>query len=103
MENRFLCVNINGIFISFLFSCRFSPCNPYVCGLHFFTNNGDDSERFEDLKQKISVLRNKGAFVKLSVGGQEWGNTVLSIKVSRKNNICAVWLAYFRKNIGIPN
>ncbi len=59
-------------------------CNPYICGLHIFQKDGIDSENFEDLKQKISVLQSQGAFVKLAMGGQEWGNTIIAIKVKKK-------------------
>jgi hypothetical protein len=60
-------------------------CNPYICGLHIFQKDGIDSENFEDLKQKISVLQSQGAFVKLAMGGQEWGNTIIAIKVKKKS------------------
>jgi hypothetical protein len=65
----------------FVISCRYSHCDPYVCGLHLFQKDGIDAERFEDLKQKISAIQAKGAFVKLAVGGQQWGNTVVRVKV----------------------
>jgi len=58
-------------------------CNPYICGLHIFQKDGIDSENFEDLKQKILVLQSQGAFVKLAMGGQEWGNTIIAIKVKK--------------------
>ena len=59
-------------------------CNPYICGLHIFQKDGIDSENFENLKQKILILQSKGAFVKLAMGGQEWGNTIIKIKVILK-------------------
>ena len=70
------------LFSSFPPSCYHSRCEPYVCGLNLFQRNGIDAGRFQELKEKIAGLQSQGAFVKLAVGGQQFGNTIPNYKVN---------------------
>ena len=43
----------------------------------FEKDDNSDVTRFEQLKADIKELQSKGVLVKLSYGGEEWGNTDL--------------------------
>ena len=50
----------------------YDPCGAVACGLHY-TQAGNPDE-VANLKASIATLRAKGAIVKLSYGGQQYGN-----------------------------
>ena len=60
-------------------SCPYRSCKWLsACGLHLFEkDDNSDVTRFEQLKADIKELQSKGVLVKLSYGGEEWGNTDL--------------------------
>ena len=60
-------------------SCPYQSCKWLsACGLHLFEkDDNSDVTRFEQLKADIKELQSKGVLVKLSYGGEEWGNTDL--------------------------
>ena len=46
-----------------------------ICGLHlFYKADNSDYVRLEELKRSIRKLQERGILVKLSYGGDEWGN-----------------------------
>ena len=46
-----------------------------ICGLHlFYKADNSDYLRLEELKRSIGKLQERGILVKLSYGGDEWGN-----------------------------
>ncbi len=56
------------------FCCLFSTsCRPFIDGLHLF--EGLDEVRLDKLKNDTRLLQDAGRLVKLSYGGEEWGNS----------------------------
>ena len=57
-------------------SCRGGAgCGALICGLHlFYKADNSDNVRLEELKRSIGKLQERGILVKLSYGGDEWGN-----------------------------
>ena len=78
-------------------SCTRHICEPYICGFYLFKRDNVDAERLEELKMKIALLQSKGAFVKLAVGGQQWGNTFVKAKVWYQFSV--LFLLIFLKTI----
>ena len=62
-----------------------------LCGLHiFYKTDQSHIGQLEQLKSDIRDLQSHGVMVKLAYGGEEWGNTVVPVKVLNPLSFCQI-------------